>query len=122
MPRAYIPILIFALLAAAFPVVCLARSRRPGLATLEEAETAEEAASAETADSPGGFADEQSHTPASFIAALFVILSVECVFLFAWAVKFEEMGGYGLILLLVFAGIPLAGYAWLYRKGIFDLI
>ncbi|HEY0702594.1 MAG TPA: NADH-quinone oxidoreductase subunit A [Candidatus Acidoferrales bacterium] len=119
MPHAYIPILIFALLAAAFPVFCLVGSRRFGPATLEKIEAAEEA---RVEDSTTEAGREKPGTMASFIAALFVILSVEVVFLFAWAVKFAEMGGYGLILLLIFVGIPLAGYAWLYKKGVFDAI
>jgi NADH-quinone oxidoreductase subunit A len=115
MPRAYIPILIFALLAAAFPVLCFVRSRMFELAEPDEPVRPEEV---HGDSSPGVSAGE--HADASFIAALFVILSVECVFLFVWAVKFEDMGGYGLILLLIFTGIPLAGYAWLHQKGIFD--
>jgi NADH-quinone oxidoreductase subunit A len=116
MPRAYIPILIFALLAAAFPVLCLVRSRFFELAEPEERDTSDGI----RATDPPAVPAAREHADASFIAALFVVLSVECVFLFAWAVKFEDMGGYGLILLLIFTGIPLAGYAWLYKKGIFD--
>jgi NADH-quinone oxidoreductase subunit A len=115
MPRGYIPILIFALLAAAFPVLCFVRSRMFELAEPEERQPLEDGRGASLP-----VARRREHADPSFIAALFVVLCVECVFLFAWAVKFEDMGGYGLILLLVFTGIPLAGYAWLYKKGIFD--
>jgi NADH-quinone oxidoreductase subunit A len=116
MPRAYIPILIFALLAAAFPVLCFVRSRMFELDRPEERDVSNERSVA----TPSAVAAAREHAAPSFIAALFAILSVECVFLLAWAVKFEDMGGYGLILLLIFAGIPLAGYAWLYKKGIFN--
>jgi NADH-quinone oxidoreductase subunit A len=117
MPHAYIPIFIFALLAAAFPVFCFVRSRSFEPVEPEGEELPEEQRGP---DLRGRTARE--HAEPSFIAALFVLLSVECAFLFAWAVKFEDMGGYGLILLLIFTGIPLAGYAWLYKKGIFDSI
>jgi NADH-quinone oxidoreductase subunit A len=118
MPRAYIPILIFALLAAAFPLLCFVRSRMFELDEPNERDAPGERGGA-TLPAVNAAATRE-HAAPSFIAALFAILSVECVFLFVWAVKFEDMGGYGLILLLIFTGIPLAGYAWLYEKGIFN--
>jgi NADH-quinone oxidoreductase subunit A len=117
MSHAYIPILLFALLAAAFPLLCFIRARSFGPVDPDEREAPEQGHVAKT------FAvAAREHAESSFIAALFVLLSVVCVFLFVWAVKFEDMGGYGLILLLIFTGIPLAGYAWIYKKGIFDSI
>jgi NADH-quinone oxidoreductase subunit A len=117
MPHAYIPILLFALLAAVFPVFCFLRARSFGPVEPDEREAPEHGQVAKTSA-----VAEREHAEPSFIAALFVLLSVVCVFLFVWAVKFEDMGGYGLILLLIFTGIPLAGYAWLYKKGIFESI
>jgi NADH-quinone oxidoreductase subunit A len=40
--------------------------------------------------------------------------------LFPWSIQFSQMGGYGLLVMLTFLGILLAGYAWLYQKGALD--
>jgi NADH-quinone oxidoreductase subunit A len=56
------------------------------------------------------------------VAILFVIFDVETIFLFPWAIKFNQLGLYGLATMLVFLGILLIGYVWLYRKGALDWV
>jgi NADH-quinone oxidoreductase subunit A len=119
MPLAYIPELIFALLVVAFPVVTLlilklfrsAPSGSPANLQLDET---------------GLPAESNPRNPylARFfiVAMLFVILEVETIFLIPWAILFDSsllagMGGYALMSMLVFAGILLVGYVWLYKKG-----
>src|ERR1700690_3872987 len=51
------------------------------------------------------------------IAILFVVFDVETIFLFPWAVKFKALGVYGLIEMLVFLGILIVGYIWIWKKG-----
>lgn len=114
MPSQYIPIAIFALLAAAFPAVCFAVLKRFRLhlpATDGIGEPVEREASAENSSEP-------AH-PLSFsiVAMICVILAVAIVFLFPWAIKLSQMGWYGMISAAVFVGILLAGYAWACRTG-----
>jgi len=114
MPSQYIPIATFALLAAAFPVVCFAvlqRFRSNSPATDRIAEPVEREPSTENSPRP-------AHSLRfSIVAMIYVIFAVAIVFLFPWAIKLSQMGWYGLIVAAVFVGILLAGYAWAFRMG-----
>src|SRR5271163_3051333 len=44
------------------------------------------------------------------VAILFVLFDVEVIFLYPWAVNFRELGGRGLIEMLVFMAILLTGF------------
>jgi NADH-quinone oxidoreductase subunit A len=122
MPAAYIPVLIFALLVLSFPVLALLVFKliRP--------------------ESPGGPAKFQPYEcgipPESnargrysaryyVVAMLFVIFDVETMFLFPWAILYRtwvavHLGAFALISMMVFLGILLIGYIWLYKKGALD--
>ena len=54
------------------------------------------------------------------VAILFVIFDVETVFLFPWAIKYRELGLFGLGEMLVFLGILIVGYVWIIKKGALD--
>ena len=56
------------------------------------------------------------------IAILFVIFDVETIFLFPWAVKFKALGMFGLIEMLVFLGILIVGYIWIWKKGALEWV
>jgi NADH-quinone oxidoreductase subunit A len=56
------------------------------------------------------------------VAILFVVFDVETVFLFPWAVKFKAMGRFGLVEMLVFLAILVAGYLWIWRKGALEWV
>lgn len=60
--------------------------------------------------------------PAHFylVAMFFVIFDLEAVFLLAWAVAAEELGWLGYAEILVFVGILLAAWAYLWRIGALD--
>jgi len=47
---------------------------------------------------------------------------VEVIFLFPWAVKYAELGLYGLVTMFVFLGILLIGYVWIYKKGALEWV
>jgi len=56
------------------------------------------------------------------VAILFVIFDVETVFLYPWAVQYQVLGLYGLVEMLVFLGILIVGYIWLWKYGALDWI
>ena len=56
------------------------------------------------------------------IAILFVVFDVETIFLFPWAVKFKALGRFGLIEMLVFLGILIVGYIWIWKKGALEWV
>jgi NADH-quinone oxidoreductase subunit A len=119
MPSQYIPILIYALLAAAFPAVTLIVFKfvrpdmKPNGAKLEPYECGVP---------PEGNARGRYSVRFYMVAILFVIFDVETIFLFPWAIKYGQLGVYGLVTMLVFLGILIIGYVWLYRKGALDWV
>ncbi len=119
MPAQYIPVLLFAILAAAFPAVTLIIFKyiRP--------ESTSEGAKLEPYEC-GIPAENDARGRYSvrfyIIAMLFVIFDVETVFLFPWAVQYAKLGLYGLISMMVFLGILVVGYVWLFKKGALEWV
>jgi len=114
MPQQYIPVLIFAVLAAAFPAATLLIFQliRPGSGAMGAKLKPYECGIAPESDARGRYS-----VRFYIVAILFVIFDVETVFLFPWAVQYRVLGIYGLISMFVFLGILIVGYVWLYRKG-----
>ena len=56
------------------------------------------------------------------IAILFVIFDVETVFLFPWAVRYRELGWFGVAEVAVFLAILVVGYIWAYKKGALEWV
>jgi NADH-quinone oxidoreductase subunit A len=127
MPQEYIPVIIFALMAAAVPGVTLVLFRliRPtSTSTGAKLEPYECGIPAES--------DARARYSVRFyiVAILFVIFDVETIFLFPWALFFfharpAEGTNYALFALasmFTFLGILIAGYVWLYRKGALEWV
>jgi NADH-quinone oxidoreductase subunit A len=51
-----------------------------------------------------------------------IAIDVETIFLFPWAVKFKALGVYGLVEMLVFLGILIVGYIWIWKKGALEWV
>ncbi len=51
------------------------------------------------------------------IAVLFILFDIEVIFFYPWAVAFRQLGLFGFIEMLIFVGILLVGYVWLWKKG-----
>lgn len=56
------------------------------------------------------------------VAILFVVFDVETIFLFPWAVKFKALGTFGLMEMLIFLGILIVGYIWIWKKGALEWV
>jgi NADH-quinone oxidoreductase subunit A len=112
-PLNYVPILILMVLAAAFGVVSLlagwvVRPSRPYRAKLAPYESGAPL-----------FSDARSRFPMRYyvIAMLFVIFDIETVFLYPWAVVFNQLGLFGLVEMILFIVILLVGYFYAWKKG-----
>ncbi len=59
--------------------------------------------------------------PVNFYLAglLLLIFDVETVFLYPWAVEFRALGWFGFVEMLVFVGMLVIGYLFLWRRGAF---
>ena len=118
MPSGYIPIFIFLAIAIAFPVVTiivakLIRPSSPFATKLEAYECGIKAAS----DSRGRYT-----VRFYIVAILFVVFDVETIFLFPWAVQFKKLGLFGLLEMMIFLGILIVGYIWIWKKGALEWV
>ena len=51
------------------------------------------------------------------VAVLFILFDVEVIFFYPWAVNFRALGLFGFIEMLIFVGILLVGYIYIWKKG-----
>src|SRR5712692_3998042 len=119
MPRQYIPIFIYAVLAAAFPAVTLIIFKfiRP-----DSRAVGAKLKPYECGVPPEGDARGRYSVRFYIVAILFVVFDVETIFLFPWAVQYGVLGLYGLVTMFVFLGILIIGYIWLYKKGALEWV
>jgi NADH-quinone oxidoreductase subunit A len=118
MPKEYIPIFVFLILSAAFPVVTLLAAKliRP------DSPFKEKLLPYECGIDPVSNARGRYTVRFYVVAILFVIFEVETVFLFPWAVQFRTLGLFGLVEMLVFLGLLVIGYIWVWKKGALEWI
>lgn len=116
MNSGYLLLLGFAVLATLFPLFALAfgrllRPSRPNPAKLDPYECGIPVQS----DARGRYS-----VRFYIVAMLFVIFDVETVFLFPWAVRYKQLGWYGVGEIAVFLAFLVVGYVWIVRKGALD--
>ena len=116
MNSSYLLLFGFALSATAFPLLALSfgrllRPSHPNPVKLEPYECGIPAAS----DARGRYS-----VRFYIVAMLFVIFDVETIFLFPWAVRYKQLGWYGVGEMGVFLAFLVVGYLWIYRKGALD--
>ena len=112
----YLPIALMLILAVAFGAVSMLISKlvsphRP---------TAEKLAPYEC----GIVTDDEpvQRFPVKFylIAMLFVVFDVEIVFLFAWAVRFRQLGWFGVAVMALFTFLVIETLAYVWKRGALD--
>ncbi|HSK11192.1 MAG TPA: NADH-quinone oxidoreductase subunit A [Vicinamibacterales bacterium] len=113
MLEAYIPVLLFIMVAIGFAVVALlfawlVRPQRYSKVKLEPYECGIETV---------GDARDRYSIRYYIVAMLFVIFDVEVVFMFPWAVIMDELMLFGLIEMVVFLFILIVGYAYAWKQG-----
>src|SRR5271155_4383958 len=113
MPQNYVPIFIFmAVIGVLLPVTLLAaklvRPDNPSKTKLMPYECG-----IDPIDSARG-----RYTVRYYIVAF----DVETIFLFPWAVKFKALGLFGLLEMLIFLAILIAGYIWIWAKGALEWV
>ena len=115
----YGPILIFFVIAAAFPIVTLwvMKFIRPKFNPTSEKVMPYECGITPESDARGRYT-----VRFYIIAILYVIFDVETVFLFPWAVEYQVLGLFGLVEMMVFLGILIVGYIWLWKTGALEWI
>lgn len=119
MPREYIPVFIFAALAFAMPAAALIVFKfiRPDSRAIGAKLKPYECGVDPEGDTHGRYS-----VRFYIVAILFVVFDVETIFLFPWAVKYGYLGLYGLVTMLVFLGILILGYVWIFKKGALEWV
>ncbi len=51
------------------------------------------------------------------IAMLFILFDIEAIFLYPWAVMFQELELFGLMEMFAFLGFLVVGYIYLWKRG-----
>ncbi len=50
-------------------------------------------------------------------AMLFIVFDIEIIFLYPWAVAFNQLGLFGLVEMFLFIGTVFVAYAYVWRRG-----
>ncbi len=69
---------------------------------------------------PVGDARERHPVKFYLVAMIFLLFDIEIAFLYPWALALRELRWTGFIQLIVFFLILLAGYIYVWRKGVFN--
>src|SRR5688572_27856668 len=112
----WLPILLMIALGAGFAVFniglgMLVAPRRP---------SPEKEAPYECGMPPVGDARDRHAVTFYLVAMIFLLFDIEIAFLYPWALAVRELRWTGFFQLIVFFLILLAGYIYVWRKGVFD--
>jgi len=109
----YLPLAIVLLVAGGMAVALVGISsflgpRRPSAAKSETFECGSETV---------GSARQRFAVKFYVVALLFIVFDVEAVFLYPWAVTFQELRWFGYVEMLVFAATLVVGLVYVWKKG-----
>lgn len=119
MPQNYVPIFLFMVVALAIPVVTLL------IAKLVRPDNPKEKGKLlpyECGIDPVGDARGRYSVRFYIVAILFVVFDVETIFLFPWAVQYKLLGLFGFVEMMIFLGILVVGYVWIWKKGALEWV
>ena len=69
---------------------------------------------------PTGDAGHRFSVKFYLVAMLFILFDVEAVFLYPWAILMRELRMFGFWEMLVYVGIVLVGFFYVWKKGVLD--
>ncbi len=62
-------------------------------------------------------------TPRYYVVAmLFVVIDIEAVFIYPWAVNFDRLGLFGFVTMTIFILLLLDGYIYAWKKGALEWV
>lgn len=115
----YTPILVLGAIAAVFAVVSVVIAlvvgpRRYNRAKLAAYECGIEPVEPDVANAPGG---QRFPIKYYLTAMLFIVFDIEIVFLYPWAVSFDQLGVFALVEMAIFMLTVFVAYAYVWRRG-----
>ena len=69
---------------------------------------------------PTGSARERFSVKFYLVAMVFILFDIEVIFLFPWAMVFRELKMFAFVEMLLFIGLVLAGFFYIWKKGVLD--
>jgi NADH-quinone oxidoreductase subunit A len=114
----YLPVLVHFLVVVALALIILGLSAWVGV----KRPSREKLAPYECGIQPVGDARERFSISFYLVAMLFILFDVEVAFLFPWAVVYKSLKWLGFFEMLLYIGILLAGYVYIWKKGALDWI
>ena len=113
--NSYVPILVLAAIAFGFSVFSIGAGAVTGPARYNRAKLDAYECGIEPTPQPVG----GGHFPVKYFltAMLFIVFDIEIVFLYPWAVRFDALGIFGLVEMLLFILTLLVVYAYVWRRG-----
>jgi NADH-quinone oxidoreductase subunit A len=111
----YIPVLALAVLASLFAVGSVVMSAFIGPKRYNRARLDSYECGIEPTPQPVG----GGRFPVKYYitAMLFIVFDIEIIFLYPWAVRFDALGLFGLIEMVVFIVTVFVAYAYVWRRG-----
>ncbi len=112
----YLPVLAMLVLAVLFAAISFVASRllapqRPTLA---------KSAPYESGIVPSQGPPERFPVRFYLVAMIFIVFDIEIIFLYPYAISSSELGGYGLIVMLIFAASVFESFVYLIGNGALD--
>jgi NADH-quinone oxidoreductase subunit A len=116
--NAYTPILVLGVLAAGFAIFSVVSGSLAGPTRYNRARLDAYECGIDPTPHPTGFA----RIPIKYYitAMLFIIFDIEIVFLYPWAVSFDQLGLFGLVEMTLFLLTVFVAYAYVWRRGGLD--
>jgi NADH-quinone oxidoreductase subunit A len=114
--QGWLSIAMLALLGVAFATVSMIAARYLG----PRKPTAEKSAPYECGMPPVGDARERHSVKFYLVAMIFLLFDIEVAFLYPWAMAIRDLRWLGFAQVLVFFLILVAGYAYVWKKGVLD--
>ena len=82
--------------------------------------TPEKSAPYECGMPPVGDARERQSVKFYLVAMIFLLFDIEIAFLYPWAMALRQLGWPGFAQVVLFMALLLAGYVYVWRKGVLD--
>ena len=111
----YIPILVLFVLAAGFAVFSIVASALVGPKRFNKAKL--EAYECGIDPIPQSLSGHRFPIKYYLTAMLFIVFDIEIIFLYPWAVAFDQLGIFGLVEMVLFIVTVLVAYAYVWRRG-----
>lgn len=114
--ESYFPVLVQAIIAAAVGAGMIGISALLG----KRAKSPQKDTPYESGVAPTGSARERFSVKFYLVGMIFILFDIEAIFLYPWAVVYRNLKLFGFFEMLVFVGLVLIGFFYVWKKGALD--